>query len=177
MLTTILRAMWKDWGFAPSLFSHAKDFLGLAKKSTGRVQEGFVRAAIIFSLMSFEAYWRDVIRGYIQTNRRSIDPSKLLKVEKELNTSRIGIHEALNNWPKVLTGKPLDTATKSFGNFVNFKEYRNLLVHGKITDKVPSGKLAQDVETISEAELALQTVSEVIKIVAVHFGFSVPTWA
>jgi hypothetical protein len=52
----IWRAMWKDWGFAPSLFAQAKQLLDLAKHSDGSAQEGCIRASVVFSLMSFEAF-------------------------------------------------------------------------------------------------------------------------
>jgi hypothetical protein len=52
-------------------------------------------------------------------------------------------------------------------------------VHGQIAEKMRSwpGKLAQDVETIECADLAQETVSEMIKMTALHFGLDTPAWA
>jgi hypothetical protein len=88
------RAMWKDWGFAPSLFAQAKQFLDLAKHADGSAQEGYVRASIVFALMSFEAYWCDVITGYIQANGATVDQSILTKVKKEM--ARTDLKKALD---------------------------------------------------------------------------------
>ncbi len=177
MLTTTLMAMWKDWGFAPSLFAQAKEFLDLAKRSG--TPEGYIRASIVFSLMSFEAYWGNVIRGYIQQKGNGIhNPAKLPEIQKALN-NRFSIKTALETWPQLLVGEPLDTSTEFYENFDNFREYRNCLVHGKISEPIRSswGKLAQDVETISDAGLAHQTVRKMVKVVALHFGYAIPTWA
>src|SRR5882724_5199171 len=96
----IWRAIWKDWGFAPSLFAQAKQFLDLAKHSDGSVQEGHIRASIVFSLMSFEAYWGDVIRGYIQEKGAAVDQAKLAKIKKDM--PRIDLKKALESWPQAL---------------------------------------------------------------------------
>ena len=176
MITT--RMAWKDWGFAESIFSQSKHFLDLAKQNTtSSIQEGYIRASIVFSLMSFEAYFGEVVRGYIQQRGATINnPTGLKKVENGLRKHN-GIHAAVRDWPKYLTGNSLDTTTKSYADFVNFTQYRNALVHGNITEKIPSwGKLAQDVETIDNAELAQGTILQMIKVVAAHFGFNVPTW-
>jgi len=52
----IWRAVWKDWGFAPTLFAQARQFLELAKHSDSSAQEAYIRASIVFSVMCFEAY-------------------------------------------------------------------------------------------------------------------------
>jgi hypothetical protein len=171
------RAMWKDWGFAPSLFAQAKQFLDLATHADGSAQEGYVRASIVFALMSFEAYWRDVITGYIQANGATVDQSRLTKVKKEM--ARTDLKKALERWPQTLVGTPLDTSAKVYDDFSNFREYRNFLVHGKISEPIRSswGKLAQEIETLEYAELAQSTVSEMINMVARHFGYSLPAWA
>lgn len=159
------------------MFSQAKHFLDLARQTkSGPTQEGYVRASIVFFLICFEAYFFEVVMGYIQEKGASIDPGELKKVEDGFRQNT-GIHGAVRDWPKCLTGTSLDTQTKSYQDFVNFTKYRNALVHGKITEKIPSwGKLAQDIETIDHAELAQQTISEMIKSVAPHFGFDLPTW-
>jgi hypothetical protein len=171
------RAMWKDWGFAPSLFAQAKQFLDLAKHSAGSAQEGCIRASIVFSLMSFEAYWRDVITGYIQANGATVDQSRLAKVKKEM-ARRIDLKTSLETWPQALVGAPLDTSSKFYDEFTNFREYRNLLMHGKISEPIRSswGKLAQEIETVEYAELARSTVSEMTKMVAERFGYTIPEW-
>jgi len=168
--------MWKDWGFAPSLFAQAKQFLDLAKHSDGSVQEGHIRASIVFSLMSFEAYWGDVIRGYIQEKGAAVDQAKLAKIKKDM--PRIDLKKALESWPQALVGAQLDTSAKIYDEFSNFREYRNSLVHGKISDPIrsSSGKLAQDFENVESAELSRRTVSEMIKMVARHFGYDIPAW-
>jgi hypothetical protein len=172
------RAMWKDWGFAPSLFVQAKQFSDLAKHSDGSAQEGFIRASIVFSLMSFEAYWRDVITGYIQANAATVDQSRLAQVKKEM-AHRTDLKKALESWPQALVGTPLDTSAKVYDDFSNFREYRNILVHGKISEPIRSswGKLAQEIETVECAELARRTVSEIINMVARHFCYSMPAWS
>ena len=171
------RMLWKDWGFAESLFTQAKHFLASARQSaSGSAQEGLIRASIVFSLMSFEAYFFEVVNGYIQQKGATLDPTGRMKVQDGL-VKHTGIHEALRDWPKFLTGNSLDTTTKAYADFVNFTKYRNALLHGKITENIPSwGKLAQDVETIDGAELAQRTVSEMVKAVARHFGFPIRTW-
>jgi hypothetical protein len=175
-LVIIWRAMWKDWGFAPSLFAQAKQFLDLAKHSDGSTQDGYIRASIVFSLMSFEAYWRDVITCYIQGNGATVDQSRLAKVKKEM--ARTDLKKALERWPQALVGTPLDTSAKVYDDFSNFREYRNFLVHGKISEPIRSswGKLAQEIETVEYAALARITVSEMINMVAGHFGYSIPAW-
>jgi len=172
----IWRAIWKDWGFAPSLFAQAKQFLDLAKHSDGAAQEGYIRASIVFSLMSFEAYWREVITGYMQAKGVTVDQSRLAKVKKEM--ARMDLKKALESWPQALVGTPLDTIAKVYDDFSNFREYRNFLVHGKISEPIRStwGKMAQEIETVEYAELARRTVSEMSNMVAQHFGYSIPAW-
>jgi hypothetical protein len=66
----VFRGLWRDWGFAGSIFGQAKHFLELARQAPpGTMQEGYVRASIVFFLISFEAYFFEVIRGYIQAKR------------------------------------------------------------------------------------------------------------
>ena len=168
--------MWKDWGFAPSLFPQAKQFLDLAKHSDGSTQEGCIRASIVFSQMSFEAYWRDVITGYIQANAATVDQARVAKVKKEM--ARADLKKALERWPEFLVGTPLDTSAKVYDDFSNFREYRNFLSHGKISEPIRStwGKLAQEIETVEYAELARRTVSEMNNMVAQHFGYDIPAW-
>jgi hypothetical protein len=166
--------MWKDWGFAATLFEQAKHFLSLAKQSgRSHEQEAYIRATIVFSLMSFEAFFfREIIAGYLEQNRATIDPDALRTVEVGLE-KRTKIRDAVKDWPRLLTGRRL-TASPDFQNFV---KYRNALVHGKITEAIPSlGKLAQEVETIDNAELAIQTIGEMIRDIALHFNFAVPPW-
>jgi hypothetical protein len=169
-------AMWKDWGFAPSLFAQAKHFLDLAKHSDGSAQEGYIRASIVFSLMSFEAFWREVITGYMQAKGATVDQSRLAKIKKEM--ARIDLKKALESWPQALVGTPLDTSAKVYDDFSNFREYRNFLVHGKISEPIRStwGKLAQEIETVEYAQLARRTVSEMNNMVAQHFGYDIPAW-
>lgn len=175
-LVLILRAMWKDWGFAPSLFAQAKQFLELAKHSDGHAREGYIRASIVFSLMCFEAYWRDVINGYIQEKGNTVERSSLEKIRRDM--ARIDLKKALERWPQELVGTPLDISAKCYDDFSNFREYRNFLVHGKISEPIRSswGKLAQEIETIECAELSRRTVSDMIKMVAQHFGYDTPAW-
>lgn len=173
----IFRAMWRDWGFAPSLFAQAKQFLDFVKQSDGPTQEGYIRASIVFSLMSFEAYWRDVISGYIQAKGATVDKSRLAKVRREMGAN-IGLKKALESWPQDLIGRPLDNSTRFYEDFSNFREYRNSLVHGKIAEPIHSSwrKLAQEVETVEYAELSRRTVSDMITMVAQHFGYDIPAW-
>ena len=132
------RMLWKDWGFAASLFTRAKHFLASARQSApGSDQEGLIRASIVFSLMSFEAYFFQVVKGYIQQNGAKPDPTGLRKVEDGL-VKHTGIHEAVRDWPRFLTGNSLDTTTQPYADFVNFTKYRNALLHGKITENIPS---------------------------------------
>jgi len=168
----IWRAVWKDWGFAPTLFAQAQ-FLELAKHSDSSAQEAYIRASIVFSVMCFEAYWHDVITGYIQKNGAG---SELDKVKKGMRNA--GFKKSLERWPKMLVRKPFDTGAKFYDNFSNFREYRNLLVHGKISEPIRAswGKLAQEIETVECAELAHRTVSEMVNMVAQHFGCSSPAW-
>lgn len=172
-MVIIWRAEWKDWGFAPALFAQAKQFLDLAKHSDDPSQEGYIRASIVFSLMSFEAYWRNVIRGYLQTKGATVDQSGWRR-----KLARTELKKALESWPEQLVGAPLRTSDKLYDDFSNLREYRNLLVHGKIEEPIRSswGKLAQDIETIEYAELSRSTVSEMIKLVAQHFGDDIPAW-
>ena len=179
MLTTILRMMWKDWGFAPSLFGQATHFLQLARREKEhQALEGHIRASVVFSQMAFEAYFRDAIRGFIQENRSKIDPSSLAKVERQLASRHVGIREAVSEWPSLLTGKPLDSGTEFYRDWQNFMKYRNALVHGKITEMIPDlGKLAQELETLDQAQLAHATAAAMIKATAAHVGFAIPAWA
>jgi hypothetical protein len=191
---------WKDWGFAPSLFSQAKVFLKAAKECGSLAeQEPLIRASILFALASFEAHFYDVVKSHIQ-NAKPIGtvPSRFEKIagsilelfgrKRSLSgvekvqagmARHAGIHEAVRDWPKYLLGRSLDTNTRSYHNFVKFTNYRNQLVHGQIAEKMRSwpGKLAQDVETIECADLAQETVSEMIKMTALHFGLDTPAWA
>lgn len=178
MLIPLLMMMWKDWGFAPSLFGQAERFLELARHETDhQAREGHIRASIVFSHMAFEAYFRDAVRGYIQQRGPTIDVLKLKQVEEGLR-NRTGIKKAVSEWPSLLTGQPLDSNTKLYKDWDNFTQYRNALVHGQITKPIPSwGKLAQDVETIEDAKNAKATIAGMIRTVAGHFKFNVPTWA
>jgi len=172
--------MWKDWGFAATLRSQAKHFLDLAKQTViGGEQEGYIRASIVFSVMSFEAFFfREIIQGYIEQHRAAIAPKNLKKVEDGLNGKNggfTGIQKAVKTWPELLTGANL---VGSEGvDFLKFVNYRNALAHGDITRRIPEwGTLAQEVETVANAELALHAIGEFKKHVAQHFGFSPPTW-
>ena len=120
----------------------------------------------------------DLVQAYIQQNKGAINPAALIKVEDELQGKRGGITEAIQKWPKLLTGKPLDKTAKPYRDLLDFISYRNLLLHGKITEKIRwSGKLAQHVETVDSADLAQRTVSNMVKVMAKHFGFDTPKWA
>jgi hypothetical protein len=168
--------LWKDWGFSEALFSQAKYFLASASDSApGTPQEGLVRASILFSLMSFEASFFAIVKGYIQRNRAALNPEAVAWVAEALKKNT-GISDAVQEWPKLLRGEPLDSGTEVYRNLVKFTKYRNCLVHGKITDPIPGwGKsLAQDVETVGSAELAQRTVSAMLKVVSDHFGVAPP---
>jgi hypothetical protein len=173
--------MWKDWGLAPTLRSQAKRFLDLAEQTTvGAEQEGYIRASIVFSSMSFEAFFfREIIRGYIEQHRAAIVPENLKIVEDGLNGKNggfTGIQKALKTWPELLTGASL-VGSESV-DFLKFVNYRNALAHGDITRQIPEwGNLAQEVETVANAEFALHAIGEFKKHVAKHFGFSPPTCA
>jgi hypothetical protein len=174
------RMLWKDWGFAPALFSQAKYFLALARDSApGNSQEGLIRASIVFFLMSFEAFFLELVKGYIQQNRAKLNeeyPEAVAKVEEALEKKR-PFSDAVNKWPKLLTGTSLNSTTEAHQNFLHLTEYRNCLVHGKISEPIPGwGKPAQDVETVDSAELAQRTVSAMLKMVSSHFGIAPPTW-
>jgi hypothetical protein len=130
--------------------------------------------------MSFEAFFfREIIRAYIQQHRAAIAPGNLKKVEDGLdgkNGHFTGIQPALKTWPALLTGAEL-VGSQSV-DFLKFVEYRNALVHGDITRDLPQwGILAQEVETVASAELALHALGEFKELVAQHFGFSPPTCA
>ena len=175
------RVLWKDWGFASALFKQARQFLDLAMETApGNSQEAFIRASIVFSLMSFEAFYLELIKGYVQQNRPALEkehPGAAAKVEEDLRKNQ-GILEAVKESPKLLTGGPLDCATEAYRNFVKLTKYRNNLVHGKIVEEIPGwGKLlAQDVETVDSAELAQRTISAMLEVVSSRFGIASPTW-
>ena len=175
------RTLWKDWGFAPTLFSQAKHFAGLAADGApGNSQEGFIRASIVFFLMSFEASFFELIRGFIQESRARLGtgcPGAVVKVEEALK-GNTGILEAVQEWPRLLTGNPLVSESGTYRDFVKFTKYRNSLVHGKITDPIPGWDklMAQDVETVDSAKLAQRTVSDMLEMVSSHFGIAPPTW-
>ena len=60
------RLVWKDWGFAPTLFGQAKHFLELAEgDAIPSAAEAYIRASIVFALVSFEAYFFELVRAYI----------------------------------------------------------------------------------------------------------------
>ena len=168
--------LWENWGFAASLYGQAKYFLTSAKRSAVNEQEGLIRASIVFFLMSLEAYFfAEIIKEYLQKNDATLDPVKVKKIQDGL-LKHTGFRKAIQTWPTVLTGRPL-IQTSAYSNFVRFVEYRNCLLHGKITERIPSWrKLAQEVETINNCELAQKTVSEMVTMTAQHFGFDVPTW-
>ena len=172
----IWRALWKDWGFAPSLFAQAKQFLAIARQSDGSAQEGYIRAAIVFSLMCFEAHWHDAITGYLQKNTDIADQSQLGKIKRGL--ARFDLKKALEQWPQALVGTPFNLNAKYYDDFSNFREYRNFLVHGKISEPIRSswGKLAQEIETVEYAELSVKAIAEMIKMVSQHFGYDIPDW-
>lgn len=178
----VFRTMWRDWGLATTLSSQAKHLLELAKQTpVGNVQEGYVRASIVFSVMSFEAFfYREIIGGFIEQNRAALDPKAVQKVENGLNGKKgvgfTGIERAVETWPRLLTGRALDPSASA--ELVRLLDYRNALAHGDITRKLQrwGGKLAQEVETVATAELALHMIGEFKTHVAQHFGFSPPPW-
>src|SRR5688500_597091 len=80
-----LRATWKDWGFAESLFSQAKTFLALAGDGLDdRGRGACVRASIVFFQMAFETYFQQSVRGYIGQHRAAIPIDRLRRLEKGL---------------------------------------------------------------------------------------------
>jgi hypothetical protein len=116
------------------------------------------------------------VRAYIELNRANIPPANLAKVENGLR-NRTGIGKAIENWPNYLTGTSLNLTSQAYRDYNMFREYRNALVHAKITDVLPSvGKMAQEFETVDYADLANQTASDMIKMVADHFGLDAPNW-
>jgi hypothetical protein len=174
------RMMWKDWGLAGALYSQAERFLDLAKQTAaGSEQEGYIRASIVFAVISFEAlFFREVIRGYIQEHRETLDPANLTRVEAGLygkGRGFAGILEAVSDWPRLLTGNDLDADASVYADFKGILDYRNALAHGDITKELRSplweNKLAQEIETVANAELALHTISEMRKAAALGFGF------
>jgi hypothetical protein len=173
----VWRSAWKDWGFAADLFKQAVRFIELAKADTDESNRvAHIRASIVFSLMAFESYFMDAVRSYIQEYRTRINPANLQKVEESLN-KRTNISEALDKWPKRLTNKALNKNSTTYRLYVDYRHYRNGLIHGKITEPIPNvGKLAQDMETISDAEAANKVVSDMIKDISAHFGFAAPAW-
>jgi len=177
---TAWRMLWRDWGFAPTLFSQAEHFLELAERSENESpQEGFIRASIVFFLISFEAYFFEFIRGFVQENRADLDaqrPGAVATVEDGLKKN-VGVRESVRKWPKLLTGESLDTGTRAYQDFVKLTTYRNWLIHGKITEKIPDWeRLAQECETIESAQLARCTVAAMVEMVSSRFGVSPPAW-
>ena len=177
-LLTTLRTMWKDWGFAQAVYGQAKHFLDLAKGSQNPTdKDGYVRAAFVFFVISFEAHFYEVVRGFIQAHRPSVAPQELRRVEDELKRN-IGMQKAVREWPQRLTGRSLDTQGPLFTELIKVIEYRNWLVHGKIAQTVPSWrKLAQEIETTENAERAGETVAAMVAQVSQHFGFETPHWS
>jgi hypothetical protein len=169
--------MWKDWGFAAAVYGQAKHFLDVAKTSQSPAEkDGYVRAAFVFLVMSVEAHFYEVVRGFIQTNRANLPSKGLDKVEEELKRNT-GLQRALREWPQHLTGKSLDLQGAPYLDLIKIIDYRNWLVHGKIAQTVPSwGILAQEIETIENAEAATKTVALMVTQVSQHFGFKAPDW-
>jgi hypothetical protein len=172
----VLRTMWKDWGLTTTLRGQATHFLELAKQTrVGSEQEGYVRASILFSVMSFEAFFfREIIWGFIEQNSATLDPKNAQKVDNGLNGRNgrfTGIKEAVKTWPCLLTRRALDPSASAD---LRLLEYRNALAHGDITKQLQGGKLAQEVETVADAEFALNTIEEFKEHVARHFGFAPP---
>lgn len=169
--------MWKDWGLAGTLYSQAERFLDLAKQTAvgSSEQEGYIRASLVFCVMSFEAFFfREIIMGYIQNHRADLDAANVKKVEEGLyGTAKggfTGVTDAVKKWPGLLTGAALNTP--ACDDLAKLLEYRNALSHGDITRQLPKwGKLAQEVETTANAELALEAVAKMKKAAALHFGF------
>lgn len=169
--------MWKDWGLAATLRRQANGFLQLAKQTrNANEQEAYVRASMVFSVMSFEAFFfREVVKSYIQKNAATLDAANVAKVEGGLNGPHFtGIKKAMKKWPILLGLKPLNSASTEYLD--KLLGYRNALAHGNITRSLGEGGLAQDVETTHDAEIALKKVGELIKEVAQHFGFTPPPW-
>jgi hypothetical protein len=111
--------MWKDWGLATTLRGQAKRFLELAKQTpVGSEQEGYVRASIVFSVISFEAFFfREIIWGFIEQNSATLDPKNAQKVDNGLNGRNgqrfTGIKEAVKTWPRLLTRRALDPSASA----------------------------------------------------------------
>jgi hypothetical protein len=131
--------------------------------------------------MSFEAFfYREIIEGFIEQNRAALDPKAVQRVDNGLNGKNrerfTGIRQAVETWPRLLTGRALDPSASA--EFVRLLDYRNALAHGDITKKLQrwGGKLAQEVETVATAELALHMIGEFRTHVAQHFGFGPPPW-
>jgi len=175
------RMAWKDWGFAPALFDQAQQFLRFAENPLqGGSQEGFIRASIVFFLMSFEAFFYELIKGFIQQNRERLAaerPKDLAKVEKQIKGTT-GICDAVKDWPKLLTDGSLNPDAEAYRDFRKLTKYRNSLMHGNISEEIPGWAklLAQDVETVRSAELARRTVSAMLEMVSSHFGVPPPDW-
>lgn len=141
-----LRMMWKDWGFAATLYEQARHFLTLAKASTSESDVlAHIRASIVFSLMSFEAHYREAVRGFMQNSKADITPHNYDQVENDIKT-RLPIRKAVENWPELLTGRPMPIKPRSAlpinttnaqainttldQRYHGFFDYRNSLVHG-----------------------------------------------
>ena len=171
------RGLWKDSGFAPTIFNQARRFFALAIASRVETdRSAHIRACIVFALMAFEAYFFELIRGFIQANRQRLDVQNLQRLEDGI-AERTGITRAVSEWPELLTGTSLDKGRRTYSDLMNAIQYRNALVHGKITEPIPSlGKLAQDLETCGYAQAVIVIVSEMISVVAAHFGFKIPDW-
>lgn len=179
------RMLWKDWEFAPELFKQAERFLDLARNECiGSSQEGFIRASIVFYLMSFEAFFFALVKGYIQQRRTTLSPSAVLKVERKKNPR---ISEVIEAWPELLTGMPLDYGTREYRCWKRLTYYRNALVHGKISEHIEGDEkspgsqvwtppIAQEFETLESVELARRAVSGMMEMTVSCFGIPSPTW-
>ena len=168
------RMMWKDWGFEPAIHQQAKRFAELAHND--EEQEAHIRASIIFSLLCVEAHYNAIVRSYMQDHRSTIPAAKLKKVESSLR-ARSGITNALETWPALLTGTSLDRKSATYTTYTQFREYRNALIHADITRPLrTAGELAQEMETVENADLAFETTAEMIRMISLHFGYDVPAW-
>ena len=114
--------------FSAEMFNDSLYFLEEAKKLGSQSENDwlrwrYLRASIIFSLTSFEAYVNTFIAGQIANTL------KLQGVAKGFANDRSSLSAKLENIIPILTGKELDKTQPEWTDFQIIRKIRNRIMH------------------------------------------------
>ena len=139
-----------------------------------------VRATVIFAFTAIEAFMNKMAFYYLEKNK-DIDPFIVdyLKERqpifkngsKTYNKKYLSLDDKITDWTIIITGNKFDKSDFVWQNFIKIKKFRNIMLHGH-----PDSEEIYDNATLEMAQLAVDTVSNIIKRFYEYDGNRYPPW-